>query len=144
MLGRIEKSVEIKALPEEVWPLLFFDRLPEWLDIFKKVECTSQKRDCAGAIFHVVGETAFMKTEFDVEITELVENEKAGWRSTLGGFGKSSLNPTAAGTELNFIINYALPYSIFGKILDKLIVGREIEKSIEKGLEKLKSILEDE
>ena len=141
-MGRIEKSVEIKALPKEVWTLLFFDRLPEWLDIFKKVECTSQKRDCVGATFHVVGEIAFMKSEFDVEITELVENEKAAWCSTLGGFGKSSLNPTEAGTDLIFVINYALPYSIFGKVLDKLMVGRKIEKSIEKGLEKLKSILE--
>ena len=109
---------------------------------FQKVECTSQKRDCVGATFHVVGEIAFMKSEFDVEITELVENEKAAWRSTLGGFGKSSLNPTEAGTDLIFVINYALPYSIFGKVLDKLMVGREIEKSVEKGLEKLKSILE--
>ena len=141
-MGRIEESIEIKATPEEVWPMLFWDRLPEWLDIFNVVECTSVKRDCVGATFHVVGETAGMKAEFDVEIMELVENERAAWRSTLGGFGRSSLTPTAAGSELRFVIDYALPYSMFGKILDKLIVGKRIGNSVRRGLEKLKNIVE--
>ena len=141
-MGRIEKSIEIKAIPNDVWPMLFWDRLPEWLDIFKSVACTSGKRDCVGTTFHVVGETAGIRTEFDVEIMELVENEKAAWRSTLGGSGRSNLSRTAAGTELKLIVNYALPYSIFGKMLDKLIVGKKIENSVDRGLEKLKSILE--
>ena len=30
ILGRLEKSIEIKAPPEKVWELLALDRFPEW------------------------------------------------------------------------------------------------------------------
>jgi len=145
ILARIKKSIEIKAPAEKVWPLIFWDRLPEWLDMLKRVECTSEKRDEIGTTFHVIGETAGVKAEFDVEITELVENKKGVWRSTAGnftGFGTTILKPTERGTEITFTIDYELPYSILGKIIDKLMVSREIETRIEEGLEKLKGILE--
>ena len=144
-MARIERSIEIKAPAEKVWPLLFWDRLPEWLDMFKKVVCTSEKRAEVGATFHVTSETAGVKGEFDVEITELIENEKGGWRSTAGNFtafGTTTLKPTETGSEVTFTIDYELPYSILGKIIDKLMVGRGIEKDFERGLEKLKNILE--
>lgn len=141
-MGKIEKTVEIRAPPEKVWPMLFWDKLPEWLDMFKMVECTSEKRDSAGATFHVIGEAAGMKTEFDVELLRLVKYEKAAWRSSLGGFGESTIRHTRDGTEITFVINYALPDSIFGTLLDKLIVGRAIKKSVDRGFEKLRRILE--
>ncbi len=30
ILGRVEKSIVIKAPPEKVWEMLAFERLPEW------------------------------------------------------------------------------------------------------------------
>ena len=43
-MARIEKSIEIKAPAEKVWQLLFWDRLPEWMDTIKKAVYTSEKR----------------------------------------------------------------------------------------------------
>ena len=145
-MARIEKSIEIKVPAEKVWQLLFWDRIPEWMDIIKKAEYTSKDKDSVGATAHVIGgETAGIKTEWDVEITEYVKNERATWRTTAGNItaiGLTTLNPTEAGTKLAFVIDYDLPYSIFGKIIDKLVVSREAEKGIERALEKLKNILE--
>ena len=144
-MARIEKSIEIKAPAEKVWQLLFWDRLPEWMDGIKKAEYTSEKRAEVGATAHVISEAAGVKAEWDVEITEYVENEKATWRSTAGNitaFGTTTLKPTEAGTEINLVIDYELPYSILGKIIDRLMVGKEMEKGFERALEKLKNILE--
>jgi hypothetical protein len=33
-LGRLEKSILIKAPPKTVWEILAFDRLPEWSEGF--------------------------------------------------------------------------------------------------------------
>jgi len=143
-LARIEKSIEIRAPPEKVWPLLFWDRLSEWMDMIEKVEYTSEKRASVGATFHIIGAIE-PKAEFDVEIMEYAGNEEAIWRSTAGNFtafGTTTMKPTEAGTEITFVIDYELPYSILGKVIDKVIVSREIDKDIERGLQKLKRALE--
>jgi len=144
-LARVEKSIEIGAPPEKVWPMLYWDRLPEWLNGIKEAEYTSEEKDSVGATAHVVGETARIKVEWDIEITEYIENKKATWRSTAGNLtaiGLTTLKPTEVGTELTLMMDYDLPYSILGKIVDKLMVGREMEKGFERSLEKLKKILE--
>ena len=45
-LGRVEKSIEIKAPPEKVWEMLALDRLLEWEEGYQKdiesVEYTSE------------------------------------------------------------------------------------------------------
>jgi len=144
-LARIEKSIEIAVPPEKVWSMLFWDRIPEWLDGIKEAEYTSEEKDGVGATAHVVGETAGIKVEFDIEITKYTKYEGASWRTTAGNFtaiGFTSLKPTEAGAELTLVIDYDLPYSILGKIVDKLLVGRDMEKGFESGLGKLKSMLE--
>lgn len=144
-MARIEKSIEIKVPAEKIWPLLFWDRIPEWMDIIKKAEYTSEKRDEVGATAHVIGEAVGIKVEWDVEITEYVEYEKAVWRSTGGNvtaIGLTTLKPTEAGTELKFVIDSELPYLILGKVVDKLVVSRKTEKGIERALKNLKNILE--
>lgn len=144
-MARIEKSIEIAVPPEKVWPMLFWDRIPEWLDGIKEAEYKSEEKDSVGATAHVVGETAGLKVEFDVEITEYTEYEGASWRTTTGNFtaiGFTILKPTEMGAELTLVIDYDLPYSILGKIVDKLLVGRDMENGFESGLGKLKNMLE--
>jgi uncharacterized membrane protein len=144
-MARIERSIRVTAAPERVWPLLFWHRLPEWLDLFKTVECTSDTPNQVGATFHAIGEAGGVKTEFDVEVTELVDATHAVWRTTGGsftGFGRTSLQRAENDTEITFMIDYELPYSVLGSILDKLMVSRAIEQGFERGLEKLKQIVE--
>ena len=144
-MARIEKSIGINASPEKVWPMVYWDKVPQWYAQIKKAEYTSNYKDRIGAIAHVLAEAGGTKSEWDAETTEWIENKKFGWRTTAGsftGFGSMTLAPFKAGTKATFVMDYDLPYSILGKLIDKLRVSRAIEKGIEKGMENLKEIME--
>ncbi|MBS3737148.1 SRPBCC family protein [Candidatus Bipolaricaulota bacterium] len=144
-MAKIEKSIEIEAPVEEVWPVVHWDRVTEWMDFIKNAEYTSEKHHEKGATAHVISEVAGQETEFDTEYTDYVENERKSWRTTGGdmtAFGEVSVEPTEEGTKVNLSMDYELPYSILGKIMDKLKVSKEMEKEYETALEKLKDMLE--
>ena len=153
ILGRIEKSIEIKASPEKVWEMLAWDRHPEWIDAMKSVEYTSEvstpeDKFRVGATAHITPVSERAREEFDVEITESLENEKISSRYSysIGGVqnvtGSYILKPTEGGTEMTLVYNYEMPWGIFGKVIDRLYNFFKGERIVEKSLEKLKSILE--
>ena len=144
-LARIEKSIEIKASPEKIWPLVTWDRVPEYYDSIKKVEWTSKDKDKVGSTVHVTSEIAGVKGVFDAEITESIENKKAAWRTTSGNptmIYSLTLDPTKTGTKLTTAADYELPYSILGKLIDKMRVHKALEKDAEKTLQKIKDTVE--
>ena len=144
-MTRIEKSIEINAPPEKIWPLIYWERLPEWDVEFKEVKVTSEEKNSVGTTVHLIGEVAGMKAEFDAETTELIENKKVAYRTIGGnmtGFGSITLTPTDGGTKVTQMIEYALPYSVLGKIIDKLRVSKAIDKSYDVAMKKLKEIAE--
>ncbi len=147
ILTEIEKSIEIGAPPEKVWEILAFDRMPEWMEEWKNMKYTSEVRTPkdkygVGASAHVTEKHG----EFDLEITESLENEKIAasskgkYRYPWMGGGRVTmavtytLKPVEEGTKLT----YAMDYEMFGGRLGK----GYLEKSIEKSLNNLKSILE--
>ena len=143
-MGRIEKSIEIKAPPEKVWEMFAFDRHPEWNEEYKSAEYTSEVRTSedkyrVGASAHITSK----QEEIDVEITESLENEKVTFRSESKGYTLATyiLEPLEDGTRLTYAIDYEMPLGTLGKFLDKL-GGKSGEKKVEKELERLKSILE--
>ena len=65
-MTRIEGSIEINASPEKVWSMIVHDRLPEWFDLFKKIELTSKEDDKLGATHHMTSELyEILKIEWD-------------------------------------------------------------------------------
>ena len=144
-MGRIEKSIEIKAKPEKLWPLGSFEKLPEWYDFIKKVEWTTKEKDVIGAIAHGHVEVAGVKSEADIEITEVVKNQRRSWKTISSGMKATfsvNLKPIESGTKIVFLMNYELPYSVLGKVIDKLKVSKELEKGIMQGFQKLKVVAE--
>lgn len=144
-MARIEKTVEIKAPPEKLWPLGSFDRLPEWFSFMKKIEWTSKEKDVVGSTAHVSVEVAGVKSEADVEMVECVKNKKRAWRTTSPRTPITSvttLTPTEAGTRIAFLMEYKLPYSILGKVIDKVRVSKQLERNIEQGFKNLKTAAE--
>jgi len=146
-LGRIEKSIEIRASPERVWELLALDRLPEWNEEYGDVKYTSEVHSPedkyrVGASSHTNMKGA---GAIDFEITESLRNEKMTFRmlgkranNTVVTYG---LEPADEGTRFAYVMTFKLPWGVFGTLLDRLgrgMLGKEAEKS----LEKLKSILE--
>jgi len=147
-LGRVEKSIEIRAPPEKVWEMVAFDRHPEWFEERKSVEYTSEVRTPEDK--YRVGASARITEKhfgkFDIEITESLENEKITYLCRGIPHSKNvietfTLKPTEAGTKVTFVADGEVPNPIY-RILEKLFVHRAIEKGTERSLEKLKYILE--
>jgi len=146
-LGRIEKSIEIKASPAKVWMMLALDRLPEWNEEYGDVKYTSEVRNpedkySIGARSHTKMKGA---GEIDFEITESLENEKISYRvqgmkGVRNANGTFTLKPTEVGTKITAVSDVELS-SFMLKMLSR-VVSRALEKDFEKGLGKLKSILE--
>jgi carbon monoxide dehydrogenase subunit G len=143
-LGKLTKSIEIEASPEKVFAF--------WLDAkkmneagkgFVKQEYTSEGPVGVGTTMHFVGASG---AEWDVEITEFVENKKMAGR-TIGASGFKmtdllTLEPTAKGTKLTYSADYKLPYSLLGKLVDKVRVSKFMEKTMSQTQENIKKALE--
>ena len=144
-MARIEKSIEINASAERVWPMVYWDRVPEWMDQVKKATYTSEYKDRLGATAHVMGKTGSIKAQWDAETTEWAENERFAWRTFAGsftGFGSMTLAPVRAGIKATFVMDYDLPYSFLGRLVDKLRFSRDLERGTERALRKLKELAE--
>jgi uncharacterized membrane protein len=149
-LGTIEKSIEIKAAPENVWELLAFDRVLEWSEGFrgelKSVEYTSEVHTQEDK--YKVGATAHgipkKKGETNFEITESLENQKMTYRlsDSIQAVGTYILEPVEGGTILKIVTDYEMPWGLVGKILEPLFMKKVLEKDFERDLKNLKSILE--
>ena len=145
-LTRIEKSIELNASTEKVWSMIVHKRLPEWFDLFKKIELTSKEDDKIGATHHMTSELyEIVKIEWDGETTEWIENKMYSWRTIGGpftGFGSMSLTPITTGTTFTIAMDYEIPHSFLGKIMDKLLIQEALESEFEEGLRELKAMLE--
>jgi hypothetical protein len=82
----IEKTIEIISTANKIWPLVTWDRILEWFDMFKSVELTSGEKNKVGSKVHVVNELADTKNDLDVEITESANSGEGtyAWK-TVGG-----------------------------------------------------------
>jgi len=156
-LGRIEKSIEIKASAEKVWEMLAFDRFLEWqvgYSALKSVEYTSEVRTPkdkyrVGASAHGIPKKQGESIKFNFEITESLENEKLThrirektFRGTLTALATYTLEPGQPETKFTYVADYEMPWGILGKFLDKLFIHRIIRKEVGTELENLKGILE--
>jgi len=146
-LGRIEKSVEIRAPPEKVWEMLALDRMPEWKENCKSVMFTSEIHTPEDK--YKVGATARFidkHSKLMMTIMDSLENEKITYRSSYSFAHRIdltyALELVEKGTKLTYVVNYEMiSWGVLGKILFKLMLmagGNEVENS----LENLKNILE--
>jgi len=149
-VGRIEKSIEIRAPPEKVWEMLALDRFPEW-----QVGGGFTSLQMEGIKFtsevitpedkYRVGASARPKWEGTFKVTESLKNEKITYLIEEPGRNSTItlvLEPVEEGTKLTYGTNYEMPWGIFGKFIEKMFKGMG-EGQLEKSLEKLKSILEN-
>ena len=147
-MGRMEKSIVIKAPPEKVWEMLTWERLPDWMEGYQKehasVEYTSEVSTSEDK--YRVGASAHITTkrgELDFEMTESIENEKITYRAkgSWDGIVTYILEPVEDGTKLTYVVEYEIEGGIYGKFIEKTI-GKLGERGVEKAFEKLKNILE--
>ncbi len=148
-MGRVEKSIIIKAPPEKIWEMLALDRFQDWDDramkTMKHVEylseiTTLEEKYQVGAAARV---TDHRGKQFGMEVKESLENEKMVYYSSLmNSLMTFKLEPVQEGFKITKTLDYELPYGFFGRFLDKLFAQKMVAKEYERSLEKLKNILE--
>jgi hypothetical protein len=166
ILGRIKRSIEIKAPPEKVWEVLALDRLPEWEKGYgdglgEGVEYTSEVKNPedkyrVGATAQGTPNTPFGDTQHHIcrfEILESLEHEKIKYRAwekpkyfgTLSMFRTYTLKPVGINTKITSEFEsekYGI-FGILGRFFEKLYLRRWAKKTLEIELKNLKNILEN-
>jgi len=147
---RVERSIEIAAPPEKIWPFLVKpEKILKWIITFQKFEYTTEQNSGVGTTFYIeekAGPTPLMKINFTV--TEWVENKSLAARMVSGNMVKSyeirfTLEPATSGSTFTFLEITEMPFGIIGKLIGA-IGKRTAESHVKQCLSKLKRLVESE
>jgi len=143
---KVQRSIEIMAPPEKIWPFLVEPiKTLEWYIPLQKFEYTSDQSRKVGAPFYFEEKLPTGTMKLNCEVTEWVENESFAFKMTSGSMMKSyeerwSVEATQSGGRFTFAEQGELP-GIFGRFIGA-IAERSSGGTIEKMLAKLKSLVE--
>ncbi len=131
---RVQRSIEIAAPPEKIWPFLVEpEKILKWCITFKKFEYTGDQHSGLETPFYIeekAGPMPLMKLNFSV--TEWLGNERLAFKMTSGsgvkGYEQSwTVEATPAGSRFTFMENFELPFGIIGKLIG--LVGQNTSKA---------------
>ena len=144
---KVQKSVEIAAPPEKIWPFLVEpEKILNWCITLEKFEYTGEQRGGVGTPIYFEEKAAGRLMKLNFVVTEWVENERLAFSMTSGNFVKNykqrwTVEATPSGSRFAFMEEIELPYGIIGKILG-LFARRVSEATVGEMLAKLKSLAE--
>ena len=144
---RVQRSIEIAALPERIWPFLVEpEKILKWCITLQKFEYTSEQRRGVGTTIYFEEKAGGPLMKLNFTVTEWVDNERLAFNMTSGNFAKGyeqrwTLEATPSGSRFTFMEDFKLPYGIIGKILG-LFARFGSQANVEKMLAKLKSLAE--
>jgi uncharacterized protein YndB with AHSA1/START domain len=144
---RVQKSIEIAAPPEKVWP--FFvepEKVLQWCMTFKRFEYTGNQRAGVGTPLYIEEQAGGGLTKMQFEVTEWKENEKLALRMVSGAsYGcydqQWSLERSPSGSRFTFMEEIELPFGVIGKLLG-LVAQRMSLATVGKMEAKLKALAE--
>ena len=144
---KVQRSIEIAAPPEKIWPFLAEPgKILEWYIPLQKFEYTSEQHGGVGAPLYFEEKVAGQLMKLNCEVTEWVENEKIAFSMTSGKGMKTygegwTIEATPSGSRFTFTEQGELPYGFIGKLMEPLAQSMS-GAAIEKMLAKLKSLAE--
>ncbi|UCB42688.1 MAG: SRPBCC family protein [Dehalococcoidales bacterium] len=143
---RIQRSVEIAAPPEKIWPFLVEpDKIMQWFTLLKKFEYTSEQRTGVGTTFYYEENTGLMLAKLNYKVTEWVENERLAFSMTSGPSKRDdqvwAIEAIPSGSRFTLTEDYEMPWAILGKMIVAL-VGRMIGRRIQEIIDNLKRLVE--
>ena len=142
---KLQRSIEIAAPPEKIWPFLVDpEEIMKWFTFLKKFEYTSNQKSGVGTTFYYEEKSGPQLMKLNYVVTEWVENKKLAFKLSLGPMKKDdqvwSLEAIPSGTKFTLIEEVEMPWGVIGKILDKPLSGG-IGKNIEKILNNLNNVM---
>jgi len=143
---KVEKSIDIAASPEKLWPLLFKkENLLKWHPNAQEFDYIGDQHSGVGAKFYMVGKPDGRIIRSICEITEWQENKKFTFHEIWGMTKKFEtefiIEPTKTGSRLTIFWDTVMPYGIIGQIM-LWMMGKQWVKMSEKMLENIKKLAE--
>jgi carbon monoxide dehydrogenase subunit G len=143
-MANVQRSVEVKASPEDTMALLSdASRWPDWYPGMTEIHVAGPFPEKGGkATFKV------KSAGMSMQITETVLDYQPGklqllqMEGMLSGRARWELAPEGDGTVLTTTFDYVVPGGVFGRIADALVVKRMNAKSLEEGLHNFKALAE--
>jgi uncharacterized protein YndB with AHSA1/START domain len=118
---KIQKSIEIKAVAEKIWPLLSEPaNIAKWCSPAKKMRRTSEQRSGLGTTFYFEERAVGRLMKLNFIITEWFENRSVAYKMTSGNLVKGyeqryTLETTKTGIRVTCFEKVKLPFGILGK-----------------------------
>jgi uncharacterized protein YndB with AHSA1/START domain len=133
---KLQRSVEIAAPPEKIWPFLVeSEKIMKWFTFLKKFEYTGTQKTGVGTPFYYEEKSGPQLMKLNYVVTEWVDNKKLAFKLSSGSLKKDdqiwSLEAIPSGTKFTMTEEVEMPWGVIGKVLDAPlsgIVGRNIEK----------------
>jgi uncharacterized protein YndB with AHSA1/START domain len=143
---KVEKSINIKASPEKLWPLILKKgNLLQWHPNAQEFDYIGEQNSGVGAKFYMVGKSNGRPIKSVCEVTEWQENRRLVFREILGMTKKFEIGfdiePTETGSKLTMVWNTVMPYWIIGQIM-LWTMGKQWLEMTEKMLENIKKLAE--
>ena len=144
---RIERSIEISAPPDKIWPYLVEPKkIMKWFTLLEKFEYTGEQKSGVGAPFYYEEKSGGRLMKLNYVVTEWVENEKFAFSMVSGPAKKDdqvwSIEATPSWSRVTITEDFEMPWGVIGKLMEALFVGRGIEKHLAEMLANLKSLVE--
>jgi uncharacterized protein YndB with AHSA1/START domain len=144
---KIQRSIEIAAPPEKVWPFLIEpEKIMKWFNLLQKFEYTGDKRSGVGTTFYYEEKSGGQLMKLNYVVTEWVENQKLAFNVTSGSLKKDdqvwSIDAIAPGSRFTMFEDVEMPFGVIGKIIGALFAGRMIGKNLEAIEANLKRLVE--
>jgi len=144
---RVQKSIEIAAPPEKIWP--FFtnpDKILQWSITFKKFEYTGEQRSGVGTPIYIEEKAGGPLMKMNFQVTEWTENRKLAMKMTSGPMMKSyeqqwTLEPSPGGATFTFAEEIELPLGAIGRLMGRMVEGSS-RAFVDRMLPRLKSLAE--
>ena len=142
---KIQKSIEIAASAENIWPFLVEPaNIMKWCSTVKRILHTSEQRSGLRTPFYFEEKAVGRIMKLHFVVTEWVVNLSVSFKMTSGNFVKGyeqkyTLEPTPTGIRVTCFEDVILPFGILGKLVE--LFRRPIsEAHLERMLVKLKGL----
>jgi uncharacterized protein YndB with AHSA1/START domain len=144
---KVQRSVEIKAPPEKVWPWLTEpEKIMKWFTLLRKFEYTGEQRSGVGTTFYYEEKSGGQLLKMNYKIIEWEENSKIAFGVISGSLKKDdqvwSIERTPTGSRFTMFEDLEMPMGIIGKFIGALFGQMMIGKNMEKILANLKLLAE--
>jgi uncharacterized protein YndB with AHSA1/START domain len=142
---RVQKSIEIAAPPQTIWPFFIEpEKVLQWCITFKKFEYTGNQQSGVGTPLYIEEQAGGSLTKMQFEVTEWKENEKLSLRMVSGTNYRSynqqlSLEPIPIGSRFTFSEEIIFLHGVIGKLIG-LIAQKMSAATVGKMLTQLKKL----